>query len=650
MKKVILRTLILQNWRSQNVEIQFNEDLTKVFGQNKAGKSSLRHSFLWLLTGYDGENRMNHNLFDNNKEYTPEDSPAASVEAVIEANGYEYSLKRTAEVGWVRRRGNKEYERKGTDEYKFFIDGVEMSAGRYKEKIAELFCDMDSLRSIIDINYFLGLDWKEQRKALSVMAGEITNEDFKGNYKELFAQLVKYSLPELKARITSDIKPMKDSLKSLPLTIKTLEENLPDIKEAKEAEEYINNYKQQIAEIDEQLQGQANSIKPIIEKRNKEWEAINELKRGYNSSESQYNKAFEEECNGIRTKINGCESTNREILDTAAKINTERALIISRIDNYEKDVERYTKIRETLLEKKNKTNKLVFTNDFCPYCGQILPEHELEQKKKEFYEAKEAEINKIIAEGRSNNEKKSAALAEIERLKEELKEKPEISEVKTVDVSTLEEELKEKKKSFIPFKDTEKGQSLLKEIEEAEASVTQIPEQDNDGLLAMKKTLMGQIEECSRKLGLVEERAKQEAKIEELKKQMKETSVALAEQEKLDSQIKDYEEEKANIISKRVGKYFKRCKIKMMSQDKSGTWIPDCVISGADGAVASTANGAERILIGIDIANAFAEYFEVSFPLFVDDVNLIDSSNEIKTYHQLIELIVNDNDSYLRIE
>lgn len=649
MKKVILRKLILQNWRSQNVEVQFNDDLTKVFGQNKAGKSSLRHSFLWLLTGYDGENRMNHNLFDNNHNYTPEDSPIASVEAIVKANGYEYSLKRTAEVGWVRKRGNKEYERKGTDDYKFFIDGVEMSAGRYKEKIAELFCDMDSLRSIIDINYFLGLDWKEQRKALSVMAGEITNEDFKGNYKELFAQLVKYSIPELKARITSEIKPMKDSLKSLPLTIKALEENLPDVKEAEEAKELIKGYKEQISDIDEQLQGQAISIKPIIEKRNKEWEAINELKRNYNLAESEYNSAFEAECNAIKTKIREYESTNREILNSAAKRNSERASIINRIDNYEKDVERYTKIREVLLAKKDKTNKLVFTNDICPYCGQMLPEHELEQKKKEFYEAKETEINSIIAEGRSNNDKKSAALAEIERLKEELKEKPELSAV-TADISIFEEELKEKKKSFIPFKDTEKGQSLLKEIEEAEASVTQIPEQDNDGLLAMKKTLMEQIEECSRKLGLVEERAKQEAKIEDLKKQLKETSSALAEQEKLDSQIKEYEEEKANIISKRVGKYFKRCKIKMMSQDKSGTWIPDCVISGADGAVASTANGAERILIGIDIANAFAEYFEVSFPLFVDDVNLIDSNNEIKTYHQLIELIVNDNDSYLRIE
>ena len=52
----------------------------------------------------------------------------------------------------------------------------------------------------------------------------------------------------------------------------------------------------------------------------------------------------------------------------------------------------------------------------------------------------------------------------------------------------------------------------------------------------------------------------------------------------------------------------------------------------------------------IDIANAFADFFNVSLPLFVDDMNLIDSSNEIKTCHQLIELIVNDSDNELRVE
>ena len=190
----------------------------------------------------------------------------------------------------------------------------------------------------------------------------------------------------------------------------------------------------------------------------------------------------------------------------------------------------------------------------------------------------------------------------------------------------------------------------METLDEKRKSVTVIPEQDNSGLISMKEHLLKQIEAESEKVGLVKERKKQEDKIEEFRQQQKDTANVLAEKEKLDAQIKAYEEERAKIISKRVNKYFKRCNITMMSQDKSGVWIPDCVITGIDGAIAATSNGAERILIGIDVANAFAEFFDISIPLFVDDMNLVDSSNEIKTYHQLIELVVNDNDNELRVE
>lgn len=217
------------------------------------------------------------------------------------------------------------------------------------------------------------------------------------------------------------------------------------------------------------------------------------------------------------------------------------------------------------------------------------------------------------------------------------------------DLSALQKEYDEVQQNVIPFEQTEKYKSLVSLLEEKKKTITTIPEQDNSGLLSMKKALMSNIEEESKKWDLLMS-AKTREKIEEFKKQLKDTANALAEQEKLDNQIKTYEEERAKIISDRVNKFFKRCNITMMSQDKSGVWIPDCVITGIDGAIAATSNGAERILIGIDVANAFAEFFDISIPLFVDDMNLVDSSNEIKTYHQLIELVVNDNDNELRVE
>ena len=649
MKKVILEKLTLQNWRSQNVEIDLNEDLTKVYGRNKAGKSSLRHAFLWLITGYDGENRMNHNLFDNNHNYTPEDSPAAMVEAKIEFNGYEYILKRTAELGWVRKRGNKEYERKGTDDYKFYIDGIEMSAGKYKEKISEIFCDLDSLRSIIDINYFLGLDWKEQRKALSVMAGDISQEDYKGEYKELFIQLDKYTIPEIKSRISSDMKPLKDSLKSLPLTIKTLEENLPKIEDAELAQKQIKEYKEQISEIDKQLQGSSESIKPLIEKRNKELQEISDIERGIRVDKEEYGKKQEEKIKEISAKIKAVYEENDSIDRTNEANRRKRESLLERINLLEDDLKVYTKKREELLNKLDKVSEEEFTEEKCSYCGQSLPEDKLETLKKSFFENIENLKGNIIQEGLVVKGHIENTNKQISELKKQLSEIPSV-QIKTKDLSKLNAELAEAKNNIVPFEKTELYKSSIQLLEEKRKALTIIPEQDNSGLTAMKETLMDNIQECSRKIGLIDEREKQIKKINELKQQQRDTANALAQQEKLDAQVKEFEEEKARIISERVSKYFKRCTIKMMSQDKSGAWIPDCVISGIDGAIASTANGAERILIGVDIANAFADFFEVSFPLFVDDLNLIDSTNSIETNHQLIELIVNDNDDKLRIE
>lgn len=649
MKKVILKKLILQNWRKQNKEISFNEDITKVYGQNKAGKSSLRNAFLWLITGYDGENRMNYNLFDNTKTYTPEDSPAAVVEAIIEANGYEYSLKKTAEVGWIRRRGSNSYERKGTDDYKFFIDGVELSAGKYKEKVADLFCDLEVLRSILDINYFLYLDWKEQRKYLAVMAGEITDNDLTGNYKELLEQLEKYSLSELKARISSDIKPLKDSLKSLPITIKALENNLPDIKEAEEAKVLIENYKGQINNIDKELQGFSDSIKPLIEKRNKELQEISDLERAINKDREIYEEKQFEKIKSISVEINSVDDENRKIDKINKNNQNDRENLLERINILEKDLLFYGEKRNNLLDKLDKISEEEFIEDKCSYCGQTLPEDKIESLKKVFYENIESSKKAIIKEGLSVKKCIESTNKSIETLKAQLQAIPTaICEKK--DLSILQAKLAESQKNIVPFEQTELYKSAMNTLEEKRRSVTVIPEQDNSGLISMKEHLLKQIEAESEKVGLVKERKKQEDKIEEFKKQLKDTANALAEQEKLDNQIKTYEEERAKIISDRVNKFFKRCNITMMSQDKSGVWIPDCVITGIDGAIAATSNGAERILIGIDIANAFADFFNVSLPLFVDDMNLIDSSNEIKTCHQLIELIVNDSDNELRVE
>lgn len=642
MKLIELKRLTLSNWRGQSRKVDF-EGRTDVYGKNKTGKSSLKDAFLWLLTGYDSNNRMNFNLFDNNMEYTAENNPEAKVEAVFLIDGNEYSFKRTAKMGFVRKRGNKEYERKGTDEYKFYLDGIELGATEYRSRISSLFCDIDILRILLDTTYFLGMEWKEQRKFLSLMSGEIEESDFKGKYTNLFSEMKKYSLDEIKARIITICDPIKSQLKSFPLTIQTLEENLPDISAIEEVKKEIENDKIQIQEIEDALNGSAETIKPFIDKRNTELLQISSLKNGLISRK----KAFEEEQKApmeiARKNLDNISAKNEEIKAQNAKIERDRNRYETQIRTFEEYVKQCEQRREALRAEKNEEKEKLFGEDTCPVCGQSYPESKQEELRAAFEENKKNRLETIIAQGKANNSRKESFLKSIQELKEEISSLPEPQELHNV-IGAVEE-LRKAEENWKRFEDTEEYASMMMNIQRAEENLTEIPEQNNEELIEMKKTFMHHIEESSKKLGLVDERKKQEQKIQKLKEEQQEAAAQLAEQEKLEAEIKEYEEERAQIVSDRVNKYFKRCNITMMSQDKSGKWIPNCVITAFDGANYTTVNGAERILLGVDISNAFAEYFQISIPLFVDDVNLInDVSEAIQTQHQLINLIVSEDD------
>ena len=164
MKKAILKYIKLENWRAQNMRVDFSENKTVIKGRNESGKSTIYNAFLWLLTGCDEYDRTNFRLFDDTIEQTKETSLPAIVEAVISIDDVEYKLKRTATIGWTRKRGKVEWERKGSDNYTFSIDDIERSATDYRSFIESQLLPIDKLKIAINIGYILSLDWKECRK------------------------------------------------------------------------------------------------------------------------------------------------------------------------------------------------------------------------------------------------------------------------------------------------------------------------------------------------------------------------------------------------------------------------------------------------------------------------------------------------------
>ena len=638
MKEVQIKKLSIENWRAQNKSIEFLGNITEIKGRNESGKSSVMNAFLWLLTGYDEEDRLNYNLFDNTVEQTYENAVPASVEAVFEVNGNEYTFKKTAKQGWSRPRGKSEYERKGTDDYSFFIDGIEVSATQYKSQIESLLAPIDKLKIMLNLRYFLMLDWKEMRKQLEAMVGEIESSDFKGDYSIILQDLIKYTPDELKSLYKAKMKPMKASIDSIPVTIETMQTNLPDLTEVEEARKAIDEAKQQIADIDEKIVGAGDFAKPYIDRRNAELAEISKLQEEYNKEQTVYLSNFNEEVEKIQKEIRDVDSYNADIDKANKKAESDKENAKKELKNMTDLLSGLQKRHEELTEQNKECKARVFTGEKCAYCGQELPEDKLEEARKRFNEQKEKDHEYIVSQGKSNKEYLERTLKCIENLKSEIEKPLEVREKKSKE--ELEEKLGDIRASFVQYEKTTEGAAKLSVIEEKRANLTVIPQQDNSALLNMKRGLLDEIEINSKKLGLKDEYEKQVEKIKGLQEELKNNSIELAKLEGKLAKVKEYEEEKAKIISDRVNGKFEYVQIEMSETNKSGDIVPACVIKDNKGVNALVTNNASRVLCGIDIAIAFQNFYGLSLPLFIDDYELFSEDNQPDVDRQVIKLIV----------
>lgn len=645
MKTITLKKLTLQDWRAQNKVVEFTDN-TEIRGYNKSGKSSVYNAFLWLLTGCDDMDRSNYNLFDSTIVQTHDTSKIASVEGVFEIDGVEYTLKRTAEIGWTRKKGRDEWERKGSDNYKFYIDHIERNAGDYKKTIEDLFAPIDKLKIMLNSQYFLKLDWKDMRRNLQDMVGEINMDDFKGDYSDILNDLRKYSPEEVKVSYKARIKPLKENVGKhgddgkLGIEISTLQSNLPKIEDLTEVQQEIDDAKSQIEMIDEQLLGSSESLQKFIDKRNDELAEISKLQEEYNKAQSVYLSNFNDEVEKIQKEIRDVDSYN-------ADVDKQNEKALSDKENEKKELEKMNdllsglqKRHEELTEQNKECKARVFTGEKCAYCGQELPEDKLEEARKRFNEQKEKDHAYIVAQGKANKEYIERALKGVENLKTEIYKPLELKDKKSKD--DLEDKLDDLRKSFVPYNKTTEGAAKLSVIEEKRANLTIIPSQDNAALLNMKKSLMQDIETLSKKLGLKDEYDKQMEVIKRKQKELKDSAVELAKLEGMLSKVNVYEREKASIISDRVNGKFDYIQVEMTEVNKSGELVDTCKILDADDVSASSTNFASQVRCGIDISTAFCKFYGINLPMFIDFAESICEDNYPDTERQTIKLIVDE--------
>lgn len=644
MKKVILKKISVQNFRSKSFEFEFGAH-NAIRGKNRSGKSSVKNAFFWLLTGADDLDRTNFNLFDTTIVHTKENSVPTIVTGVFVIDGVEYEVSRTAKMGWTRKRGNDEYERKTSDDYSFAIDGIERSATEFKGWIEDTFAPVDMLKCMINTQHFLYNidDWKVQRKYLANIAGEITNDDFEGDYTELFAQFSKYTAEQLRERLKNLLLPLKKALGTegtkgeKAVELEVLQKNLVDVSEIAKAELELQTLKEERDKIQAKIRGKKSPIDEASAKRAQALALVEAKETEIKEARKKHDTKQQAEVTKLESQLSNIEAQNKSIRqqnDSGKKAFERKKQTLA--DD--------TKIVEKLknrLEELREENKTIKSREFdgynCTYCGAPLDEAKVEELKAKFEERKQKDRDNNKAEGLQAKQRLETAQADLDVLQKEVDKG--FTPAELVSEGDLRERIQQRKAAFPPFENSDEYKTLSKELEDLKKSIPEIPVVDTSEFDKELNEVNAKIEAASNKAGLRAQYTKQTKQIKDVQADMKKMAQERAQWEKIEQQLVAYEQEKADIVGKRVNQFFEKCKVSMFSEKKDGSLAPNCVIT-MDGRRIATINKEGTITAGIDVSDAFCRFYGLNMPLFIDDNESLSDDNYVTSERQVITLSV----------
>ena len=650
-KKVILRSIELSHFRGQNRKVDFNDDLTTISGQNGCGKSTILSAWLWLMTSYtSASNVKNFNLFDNREEISP-DTPKASVKATIEIDGLTYTIEKTAEAKFTRKRGSDVYEKASSDVYTIKLDNIETTATAFNSWVENNICSLDLLPFCLDGHFFTELidDKPRARKILEAIVGEVKREDMKGDYSVIDEDMKRYSVENIEERTKNELKPLKARLLEVPAiidsTLATLAEYstidydalLKDI-EAKKVEIEI---------IDSRILGEGKAIEPILGRRDDILDIINLRTMELNDKKILYVSRESAEINALKAKIDEIKRMNATVEFTNLANHRRKANLLLSIERYENEIERLLVKREALLADRDAVKARVFKVEACSYCGQELP-YEMQATAMEKFNARKAsDLEDIVIRGKNNN-------CEIDGLRQSIANaKAEIETIPTpavvVDVTGLEKQLVAMQEAFVPFENTAEYAELVKVIDDLKASMPEIPASNNAALTSAKRVLMTELDTLNRRYGLKAKADEIKLEIDFLRNELKTLGAEIARLEGKIDKCKEFNQEKADIVSFRVNDKLVGCSIDMWSMQKDGTLVPDVVLRGKDGVKFGSLNFSDQIKVRIEMQKLFMTSVGLSLATFIDEYSVFSENNRPEIDGQSICLYAT-NTPYLVVE
>lgn len=649
MKEVFLKKLILKNFKKiQDLTVEFTDKNTFICGGNGTGKTTLQDAFLWLLFGKDSTNRADTNF--NIKTLGEDGKPILhlvhSVTGVLSINGRDVELQRNYVEKWGSGVNAGVLQNHATE---FYLNGVKLKTKKeYDAEVAAILPE-DVFRMVTNPLYFPTMKAQDQKAMLIEMAGNVTNEEVANinpKFQELISLISGRTLEQLAKEIASKKSAIKDELKGIPGRIDSVRDAMPESEDWAVLEKEIADKKEKIKDIDSQLADKSKQIEAEFKAKSELQKQIGNKKLAKSQRENEIrqnaNKSYHDVLDNISKLEYQVKSKDAEI----SRKQEDHSRIKANIEALNNDLE---VLRGKFYAIDAETLQYPEGAFICPTCKRELEVEDIQAKQQELQD--NFNLNKANRLKAVQNEGKEKA-AKVEELKKQCS----IIQATITQLSNEKEilvhNINECKGNMPEEQDTQKiilsdptWLSLSNEIVDLENQLkAEAKPIDTTELKEAKAILSEAIDELNKKLGKRDTIERSNKVIEDLEDRRDKNNEALAEQERLEFLVQDFQKEKDNKLMERINGMFSLVKFSFISEKLNGNEAITCFCS-VDGVPFADVNNASKINAGLDIINAICRSVGITAPIFIDNRESV--NDLIPTMSQVINLVVSKDKSLM---
>jgi hypothetical protein len=637
MPKMVLQELKLTNFKGIK-DFTFSPcgKSASVYAANGLGKTTLLDGWLWLLFSKDSLNQANFDIKPLDADGKVISGLESIVEATIDIDGEELTLKKSYQEKYTKKRGSAQSELTGHG-IKYWIDGVPVKQGEYQDRIRSIV-DEKLFRTLSDVKFFNeSLKWEERRRILLDVCGDVSDTEVISSSKELERLPViigKRTLDEYRKIASSRKTEINKQIAEIPPRIDEANKSKADVgaatkvgistelaaltaqKKAKEEELLRTRDGGEIADKTKRLREIEAKIQEL---QNRERTAIDDAERAQRLRIQQ----LSDERDAERKKI-----------DHLIRRRSDACLTIGELENE----------IETQRSEWYRINENPFNQDgICPTCGQEYPQEYKNKTLAAFNESKASTLSEINRLGKECNEailKNRDLIAQVDFSIEEPKKK----------IADIEEQIKkeEAKPTSTPNIDPVFIEMKRQKFN-LECSIQELQTGASTSLQPLQldiSWLENQITEKQNILAQIDSNYRSEARIRELMKQEKELA---SEYEKLEGELflcDLFIRTKVSMLDERINSKFAFCRFKLFSENINGGIEPTCITT-INGVPYNSANEASRINSGIAIASVLANHHGLYLPQWIDGCESV--CEVLHSKPQQIKLIVSKDHERLTV-